>query len=191
MNEERTNSFKHRPPEFFDVIQRFEEKTASCHINMARGAIERLAREGQTFWPDSQNKLTQWQRYCDDIRSIIVNLSGRRYGQKQELETALREFIAEFEHSTHRLFQLVHGAPNAGGSVWQRIISLFEAVYRSSTYAILAYWLDEKHEEKTTHMTLRITPDDPPRITMGETVTHKSMSKPKNPKHRRGMQKLK
>ncbi|MCY4241014.1 MAG: hypothetical protein OXD36_04655 [Rhodobacter sp.] len=191
MKKNKTERFRNRSVEFFDIIQRFEEKTVSCHINTARGAIERLAEEGKSFWPDGQDELTQWQRYCDVIRSIILNLNERRFVHKQELETALREFIAEFEHSTYRLFQLLHGVSDEDGSIRRWIITLFEVVYRSSTYTILAYWLDEKHEEKTTHMTLKISPNDPPRVIIGETITHKSMSKPKNPKHRRGMQKLK
>ncbi|MCY4318764.1 MAG: hypothetical protein OXE76_06140 [Alphaproteobacteria bacterium] len=191
MKKNKTKRFENRSLEFFDVIQRFEQKTVSSHVVMAQGAIERLAEEGRPFWPDGQKQSAKWQVYCDTIRSIILNLSERRFVHKQELETALREFISEFEHSTHGLFKLLHGVPDEDGSIRQRIITLFEVVYRASTYAILAYWVDEKHEEKTTQMTLQISPNEPPRVTIGETVTHKSMSKPKNPKHRQGMQKLK
>ena len=193
MEKQHSKRFANRSVEFFDLIQRFEEKTASDHNRMAQGAIERLRQEGGSFWSDDQNQLKRWRDYCNVLWTFIVtDLGNRRFNQKQDLETVLREFIAEFEHSTHRMFKMLYGTsedvdldPNI-----RRMITLFEWVYRSSTYAILAYWLDEKHEEKSTAIHIKVTPDERPQIDIGETVVHRTMRKPKNWKHRRAMKKL-
>ena len=118
---------------------------------------------------------------------IVTDLGNRRFNQKQDLATALREFIAEFEHSTYGMFKMLYGTSDDADSDpnVRAMLTLFELVYRSSTYAILAYWLDEKHEEKSTSIEIKITPDERPQIDIGETVVHREMKKPKNWKHRR------
>ncbi len=121
-----------------------------------------------------------------------MDLGNRRFNQKQDLETALREFIGEFEHSTHGMFEMLYATSDNVDSdpCIRKMLSLFELVYRSSTYAILSYWLDEKHEEKTTTLQVRITLDELPQIDIEETIVHREMKKPKNWKHRRAMKKL-
>ena len=193
MKKKQSKRFENRSPEFFDLLQRFEEKPCSEHARNAQGVIERLRQEGNRFWSEDQKQLKRWRHYCNVLWTFIVtDLGGRRFNQKQDLATALREFIAEFEHSTHGMFEMLYGTSNDADSDpnVRRVFTLFEWVYRSSTYAILAYWLDEKHEEKSTTVRVRITPDDRPQIDIGETVVRKEMKRPKNPKHRRAMKKL-
>ena len=190
---ERSRRFADRSVEFLDLLQRFEAKSSSDHNRMAQGAIERLRQEGGSFWSEDQKQLKRWRNYCTVLWTFIVtDLGSRRFNQKQDLETALREFIAEFEHSTYGMFEMLYGTSenvDSDPSV-RRMFSLFELVYRSSTYAILAYWLDEKHEEKSTTIHIKIALDERPQIDIGETVVHKEMRKPKNRKHRRAMNKL-
>ena len=185
--------FANRSLEFFDLVQRFEAKSSQTHTKGAQGAIERLRQEGDGFWSEDQKQLKRWRDYCNVLRSFIVaDLGNRRFNQKQDLATVLREFVAEFEHSTHGMFEMLYGTsedvdsdPNI-----RRLLNMFEWVYRSCTYAILAFWLDEKHEEKSTTVRVRIKSDQPPQIEIGETVVHREMQKPKNRKHRRSINKL-
>lgn len=190
---ERNKRFMNRSVEFFDLLGRFEANPSSHHGRMAQGAIERLRQEGSNFWSEEQKQLKRWQDYCNVLWTFVVtDLGNRRFNQKQDLETALREFISEFEHSTHGMFEMVYGTSedvNSDPNV-RRVFTLFEWVYRSSTYAILAYWLDEKHEEKSTTIHINMSQDGRPQIDIGETVVHNEMRKPKNPRHRRAMNKL-
>ena len=193
MKKQPSKRFANRPLEFFDLLQRFEAKSSSNHNIMAQGAIERLRDEGNSFWTEDQKQLHRWREYCNVLRGFIVtDLGNRRFIQKQDLEIALREFIGEFEHSTHGMFEMLHGTTCHVDSDprIRMMISLFELVYRSSTYAILSYWLDEKREEKSTTIQIKIAPDEHPQVNIGETVVHREMKKPKNWKHRRAMKKL-
>ncbi len=159
----------------------------------AQGAIERLRQEGDGFWSEDQKQLKRWRDYCNVLwKFIVADLGNRRFNKKQDLATALREFVAEFEHSTHGMFEMLYGTSEDtdSDSNVRRMFTLFELVYRSSTYAILAYWLDEKHEEKSTTIQVKISQDQRPQIDIGETVVHREMRKPKNRKHRRAMNKL-
>ena len=193
MKKKRTKRFAKRSIEFFDLLQRFEAKASSDHIRMAQGAIERLRQEGGSFWSEDQKQLSRWRDYCNVLRAFIVtDLAERRFNQKQELGTALREFIAEFEHSTHGMFEMLYGTSDDADSDpnIRNMFTLFEWVYRSSTYAILAYWLDEKHEQKSTTIQIEVSADERPQINIGETVVHREMKKPKSQKHRRAKKKL-
>ena len=190
---ERSKRFANRSIEFFDLLERFEAKSSSEHNRMAQGAIERLRQEGSSFWSEEQKQLKQWQDYCNALWIFVVtDLGNRRFNQKQDLATALREFIAEFEHSTHGMFEMLYGTSEDVGSDprIRGMFTLFEWVYRSSTYAILAYWLDEKHEEKSTTIHFKFSQNKLPQVDIEEIVVHKEMRKPKNRKHRRAMNKL-
>ena len=193
MKKKQSKHFANRSVQFFDLLQRFEAKTSSDHNRMAQGAIERLREEGGSFWSEDQKQLKRWRDYCNILWTFIVtDLGNRRFNQKQDLATTLREYIAEFEHSTHGMFEMLYGTSDDVDSDprVRMMFTLFELVYRSSTYAILAYWLDEKHEEKSTTIQMKITPDERPQVDIGETVVHRKMKKPKSPKHRRAMKKL-
>lgn len=190
---ERSRRFANRSIEFFDLLGRFEAKSSSDHCRMAQGAIERLREEGIGFWSKEQRQLKRWEDYCNVLWAFVVtDLGNRRFNEKQDLETALREFIAEFEHSTYGMFEMLYGTSEDAESDpnVRRMFTLFEWVYRASTYAILAYWLDEKHEEKSTTIQIKISQDERPQIDIGETVVHREMRRPKNRKHRRAMNKL-
>ena len=146
MKKQRSKRFKDRSLEFLDLNQRFEAKPSSHHMSTAKGAIERLRQEGASFWSEDQQQLRRWREYCNVLWTFIVtDLGSRRFIQKQGVETALREFIGEFEHSTHGMFEMLYGTSDDVDSDPQvrQILSWFELVYRSSTYAIVSYWLDK------------------------------------------------
>ncbi len=193
MQKQHGRRFASRSVEFFDLIQRFEAKSSQIHVIGAQGAIERLRQEGDGFWSEDQKQLKRWQDYCNVLWTFVVtDLGNRRFNEKQDLETALREFIDEFEHSTHGMFEMLYGTseyPDSDPNV-RKMFTLFELVYRASTYAILAYWLDEKHEEKSTTIHVKISQDKRPQIDIGETVVHREVRKPKNLKYRRARNKL-
>ena len=193
MKKQDSKRFASRSLEFFDLIQRFEAKSSQIHTSGAQGAIERLRQEGDGFWSGGQKQLKRWREYCDVLWIFIVkDLGNRRFNKKQDLATALREFIAEFEHSTHGMFEMLYGTSenvDSDPSI-RKMFTLFEVVYRSSTYAILAYWLDEKHEEISTKIQIKITPDERQQIEIRETVVHRAMKEPKDRKHRRAMNEL-
>jgi len=95
-----------------DLIPRFEAAPTSEHVRNAVAAVQRLDDEGRSFWPAGSNQLSRWERCCNDLLDIINGLGKRRWGQKQDLPTALREFIGEFEHTTYRMLQMLSNRPD-------------------------------------------------------------------------------
>ncbi len=141
--------YKDRRLQWTDVLARFEARSHSDHSCKARGLIERLKDEGARFCDKDSEQLRRWQRYCSDLLNFLNSLDRRRNLEKQSLETAMREFIPEFEHSTERIYQMLFGAvadPENDEDVKQ-IVDRFNLVYRSSTYALLSAWIDDKHED--------------------------------------------
>ena len=193
MNESQGKRFRDRHLELFDLVGRFEAVPWSTHSLSARAVIERLRQEGDTLWTDDPAQLTRWRHYCDVLRTLVAtDLGNRRFLQKRTLEAALRDFIVEFEHSGHRMFQMLYGASETpqGDPYIRSMLSWLEMVYRLSTYAIISFWTDEKWEEKSTTVKIDLTSGEYPKTRIEETVVHKKMPKPKDPKHRLGMRKL-
>ena len=62
----------------------------------------------------------------------------------------MREFIQEFEHSTHRMYQLLYQTldPDNDEAV-REIMGLFNWAYRFSTYALVSAWIDDKQEDNS------------------------------------------
>ena len=193
MQNSRNKRFSNRSLHFFDILHRFEAEPVSVHIRTAQGAIERLRDDGNHFWSEDENQLHKWREYCDTLWNMIVtDLGKRRYIQKEYLQTVLREFIAEFEHSTHGMYEMLYGTfENADSDARVRNFhSWVELVYRVSTYAILSYWIDEKHDELKIKLQIDIDQNNSSPSCTQETVEYKPMKKPKLRKHRRGMKKL-
>ena len=145
-----------------DSVPRFEKVPSSTHVRNAHAAIDRLSREGSAFWQQGSRELARWQRSCSTLSNFLNRLGERRSIDKQDLATALREFIQEFEHSTGRMFQVLHSRLGATDthSDFERISSWCELVYRFSSYALIAFWIDDKNEEASMEITINLTHGD-------------------------------
>ena len=189
-NPGRTNGkselFNKRNFKLIDHIDRFESKSSSAHAYNALSAIDRLKGDGAIFWKDGSSQLTRWRRACTELWQFInAELGRRRHIEKQNLATALREFIQEFEHSTDRINQMLYGISDgpADNPTLERMRRWIELVYRYSTYAIISFWIDDKTE----HNSIKITTN----LATGESkveCTREEMKVPK--KYRRATRKL-
>ena len=140
--------FDKRQIQWADIIGRFETKPYSYHLHNALGLIGVLKDEGSRFWDKDSGQILTWQRYCTDLWTFLNKLGQRRDTDKQGLETTMREFIQEFEHSTGRMFQMLYGAvsdPDHHKDV-KEITGWFDLIFRSSTYALVSAWIDDKRE---------------------------------------------
>ncbi len=75
-----------------------------------------------------------------------IGLGELRYGKKQELATALSELTQESEHTTGRMLQMLHSTsddPDDGPDT-ERITLWFDPIPKSSTYALVSFWIDDK-----------------------------------------------
>ena len=71
----------------------------------------------------------------------------------------MREFIQEFEHSTERMQQMLYGGitdPDKKEDDRQ-IRDLINSTYRSSTYALVSAWTDDKHDDISLVTTIDLT----------------------------------
>lgn len=154
--------FKQRQLQWTDIIERFEARPHSEHVNHARGMIERLRSEGDRFLKRKPDQLRRWCHSCTQLLDFLRDLDQRQDSKQQSLETAMREFIQEFEHSTDRMSQILYGAladPDNNEAARQ-IMPLFELIYRVSTYAIVSAWIPDKQEETTYRIRVNLTTGD-------------------------------
>ena len=157
--DEKSRRFKERHVRLIDLVDRFEAKPASTHARNALAAIGRLNDDGATFWNEGSRQLTRWRRACTELWQFInAELGRRRHLEKQDLATALREFIQKFEHSTDRIYQMLHGISGdpADNSDLERMLRWIELVYRYSTYAIISFWIDDKTEHNSVKITMNL-----------------------------------
>ena len=151
--------YKERQLRLIDGLSRFEAEPSSMHVRNALGAIERLERDGAALWGEGSGQLSRWRKGCNVLWVFLNQLGERRYGQRQDLATALREFIQEFEHSTGRMFQMLHSTsddPDNDPNI-ERTLRWFDLIYRYSTYALISSWIDDKTQEESLKMTINLT----------------------------------
>ena len=154
--------FSERQLQWTDIIGRFEAQPYLLHLRNALGTINLLEEEGARFWRRESERFKTWQSYCTKLRSFLNNLSQRRDLCQQGLETAMREFIQEFEHSTGRLYQMLYGPVAESGSDdgvkeitdWFNLVGV---VYLASTYALVSAWIDDKQEPSSLSTTINLT----------------------------------
>ena len=174
--------FKERQLQLVDLIGRFEANPSSTHVYDALAAIGRLKDDGAKFWDEDSQELRRWRESCDVLWTFLNSTLGqRRHLEKQDLATALREFIQEFEHSTGRMYQMLYSSSNDLDI--ERTLHWFDLVYRFSTYALISFWIDDKTEENSVKITTNTT--------TGKTTqewTRNEMRVPK--KHRRATKQL-
>ncbi|MXY70830.1 MAG: hypothetical protein F4Y47_20050 [Acidobacteriia bacterium] len=153
--------YKERRLQLEDLVPSFEKEPTGTHLRNARGAIERLREDGRAFWPKGSSELDRWERGCNELWQFLNRLGERRHVKRQELHTAFREFIQEFEHSTGRMFQMLFSRPGAfeNDPDVEQIVRWRDLVYRLSTYAIVSFWTDDKTEESITDIKLTLNPN--------------------------------
>ena len=155
----KSRRFNERKFKLIDLVDRFEAESSSTHVRNALAAIGRLQDDGAIFWDEGSDQLTRWRHYCTVLDQFInAELGRRRYMEKQELYKALREFIQEFEHSTDRMCQMLHGIsdePDDNPDL-ERMLRWFEVVYRFSTYAIISFWIPDKKEHNSVKITMNL-----------------------------------
>lgn len=151
--------YKERQLRLRDIVNRFEADSSSMHVRNALGAIGRLERDGIALWDEGSNQLSRWREGYTDLSVFLNRLGERRHGKRQDLATALREFIQEFEHTTDRMLQMLHSTsddPDNDTNI-ERILRWFDLIYRLSTYALISSWIDDKTEEESLKMTVNLT----------------------------------
>ena len=159
-----------------DLLPPFEAAPSSTHMRNAFGAIERLADEGRAFWPEGAGQQERWRRGCTELKTIINQLGARRHIEKQELATAFREFIHAFEHHSDRLLQML--SPKSYHEV-ARIARWMDFVYRCATYAMVAFWIDDKDEQVVTRVSMVMNTTTGETAVAQETEVTKAMVVPK------------
>ena len=149
--------FEERSLQLIDLVDRFESVPPSTHTRNALAIIERLNEEVQKLWKQDGHQYAKWKEYCGELSQLLKGMDQRRHRESQGLETALREFIHEFEHSTFRMRQLAYGVVGDVGSKrdeiegdtdrplsMSEILDWFNLVYRLSTYALTSAWNDDE-----------------------------------------------
>ena len=178
--------FKERQLQLVDLIGRFEANPSSTHVRDALSAIERLKEDGAKFWDEDPKKLHRWREYCTILWKFLNSTLGqRRHLEKQDLATALREFIQEFEHSTGRMYQMLYSRPkNPDNNLdIERTLHWFDLVYRLSTYALISFWIDDKTERNSVKISMNLA--------TGKTTQEWTRNKMRVPKkYRRATNKL-
>ena len=143
--------FAERQSRLFDLVNRFEARSSSDHAYDAIASIDFLRDQGAAIWEEGSRKLVRWRRACGELRRFLNGELGvRRFEKKEELAATLREFIQEFEHSTGRMYQLLHEGPN-DATKEQRIEDYcrwVDLAFRFAIYAIVSSWIDDKREER-------------------------------------------
>ena len=140
--------FDERPLQWIDVLGRFEKHSHQRHFRDAWALIGSLQDEGRSHWTDGSEQLARWNRGLDDLLSFLNGLGKRRDLEKQDLSTALREFIQEFEHHTRRMYQMVYGEINdpENNERLTEIFDWFNLVFRTSIYALVSGWIEDKQD---------------------------------------------
>ena len=150
--------YDERPLQLTDILGRFEAHPHQIHVHHALGLIGRLEDEGRRFWPEGSEQLQRWERGATDLWGFMNRLGTRRDLESQDLQTAMREFIQEFEHTTGRMYQMLYGETDDPDDD-QRVTEIFDwfnIVFRSSIYALLSGWIEDKQEENLVEIQLNL-----------------------------------
>ncbi len=151
--------FDERPLQWTDVLGRFEEHSHQRHFRNAWALTGRLKDEGRDHWQVGSEQLARWNRGCDNLLGLMTGLGKRRDLEKQDLSTALREFIQEFEHHTERMYQMIYGEINdsENNEKLTEIFDWFNLVFRTSIYALVSGWIEDKQDHFTITTTINLT----------------------------------
>lgn len=170
-----SRSWRDRRLDAISLIGRFEAKSAAEHFRNAIGCLQRIRDDGDRIWTGDRERRDRWRRSCDTLLRFLTHETSSRRHANESLETALRKFVKEFEHSTTRMAQMLHGLGD--DDLMQQFAWWTELAYRFSTYAVLSCWLDDKQDETSVKITVNVIGG-----TRREEWYHKPMIVPK--KHR-------
>ena len=146
-----------RQLEWTDIISSFEAHPYSDHVRNALGIVGRLKDEGARFRNRDCQQFHRWERCCTVMETFLKCLDQRR--ETQDMETAMREFFQEFEHSNEQMYQMLYGTvadPDDDLHVRQ-IVDLFNVAYRASTYALVSAWIYDKQEDSSLTTFINLT----------------------------------
>ena len=168
--------YDERELDLVDLVGRFEGESSATHVRNALASIGRLERYGESLWDEGSEQLLRWRKGCETLSEFLNRLGERRSGRKDDLATAFRKFIHEFEHSTGRMYQMLHSLPDDSDPAAKRCLILrwIDLVYRFSSYAVVSFWIDDKAEKNSAHITINLS--------TGESATdlkHEPMSVPR------------
>ena len=138
-----------RPLQWTDILGRFEAHSHQTHTHNTLGLIGALQDRSRTFWPEESPQRQRWDEGCDELWSFLNRLGTRRDLENQDLATAMREFIQEFEHTTGRMYQMMYGAvedPDDNVDITE-VFDWFNFTFRSAMYALLSGWIDDKQDD--------------------------------------------
>lgn len=155
----RSRRFKDRYLQhLFQDAQRFEGNL-HLHCRHACSAIDRVKGDGHAYFEEGSTKLTRWQKYCQDLNDFILRDLGRRKHKGEGLDTVLREFFQEFEHSSYGLDEMVHQVALDRGDegIVTDLWDWLALALRNSVYAIVAYWTPDKKQVDICHMEINLT----------------------------------
>ena len=170
-----SRKWRDRRLDAISVIGRFEAKSATEHFRNAIGCLQRIRDDGDQIWTGApERRASGIARVCRKNAATYPEASSRCRAN-ESLETALREFVQEFEHSTTRMAQMLHGLGD--DDLIQQFAWWTELAYRFSTYAVLSCWLDDKQDETSVRINVNVIEG-----TSREEWCHKPMIVPK--KHR-------
>ena len=150
--------FDERPLQLTDILGRFESDSHQTHIRNALGLIGRLKDHGREFWDEDSDQFLRWNKGCTELWRHLNRLGARRDIEKQDLATAMREFIQEFEHTTWRMYQMLYGAlaeSNDDKSI-TKIFDWINLVFRASVYALVSGWVGDKQENSRLDITVNM-----------------------------------
>ena len=153
MSTSNKKRFRNRDLQFIDLVNQFESQPTSTHIHSALGVIERMEQDGSEFLGEDSKSLERWSRGCSTLHQFINSeLHICRFVENQSLETVLRKFFNEFEHTTDRFYQMFHrtvDTPEYDHRL-RNFVAWIDLVFRLTTYAIVSYWLHEESEKAST-----------------------------------------
>ena len=151
--------YSERRLHWMDLIGRFEASPSSTHVHDALGCIDALRDEGSRFWEEDSPQIKRWGRCCDTLWTFLNRLSERREVKEESLQTAMREFVQEFEHSTDRMYQMLYGISDDLDKIQdaKNLLTWLGLVFRTSIYAILSTWIEDKTEHIETTICVNIT----------------------------------
>lgn len=141
--------FKDRKPLDLDMDGRFEENSTGEHNRNACGSIGRLKEYGREFWGEGTNQLGRWEEGCNTLWQFINALGNHRHIENKNLESVLRVFFAEFEHTRFRLVQMVLGEVDDQDEnpKFKEIYDWTVRVQWYCIYAIVSFWIDDKYDK--------------------------------------------
>ena len=150
--------YENRQLQLIDLLDRFERAPSWKYTRDALGLIGRLKDDGAIFWDEGSTHLAEWHKYADELWVFKNNLGQRRDSNKQDLQTAMREFFQTFEHSERRMDQMLHQFADSPEfdvdcTTIRESISL---VFRLCSYALVSYWIDDKQESTIVRMRINL-----------------------------------